>query len=150
MNQPPHALVFPTKGHGVAVAVRVRMLRWAVVLVLAPMISCADSADWCDLSGHWSGAWTSQTAASGSLDTQLDVHGSDVSGTMTFAGSPCFDAAQLAGVLANKQVSGSATAGAMHVDVTASWVEDHLEGTYDAVSAGACTGDGGTFKLEKL
>ncbi len=127
------------------------MLRWAVVVVvaLAPMMSCTDSPDWCDLSGHWSGTWTSQTTSSGSLDTHLDVHGSDITGMMTFAGSPCFDAAQLAGTLANKQVSGSATAGAIRVDVTAHWVEDHLEGTYDAVSAGACTGDSGTFKLAK-
>ncbi len=119
-----------------------------MLVLLAALTSCS-SDEWCTLTGTWGGTWTSRTTTTGSLSSTLAQHGSDVTGTVSFTSSPCFDAADVMLVQAGEHVSGSATAGAIRVDLDASWVEDHLEGTYSAISAGACTGDTGTFVLDR-
>ena len=119
-----------------------------MMILLAALASC-DSDEWCTLTGNWSGSWTSHTSVTGTLASTLSQHGPDVTGTVSFTSSPCFNAADVMLVQAGEHVSGSATAGGIQVDLDASWVEDHLEGTYNAISAGACTGDTGTFVLDR-
>jgi hypothetical protein len=52
-------------------------------------------------------------------------------------------------VFAGQQLSGSATAGAIRIDLSASWIHGELDGTYQVISGGACTGDTGTFALTR-
>jgi hypothetical protein len=125
------------------------MMRIALLSCLLAWASCTSDSEWCSLSGKWQGQWTSQSGLAGSLQSTLSQRGSDVTGTVAFGGSPCFDAADVSLVQAGQQISGSATAGAMRVDMGASWVEDHLEGTYTVISGGVCSGDTGTFQLDR-
>jgi hypothetical protein len=120
-----------------------------IVWCFALLVGCASDHDWCDLTGDWQGTWTSQAGGAGVMATTFAVHSGDVTGTVSFSGSPCFATADLAMVAANGQITGSATADAVEVDLSAHWVEDHLEGTFDVISAGACTGDTGTFTLQR-
>jgi hypothetical protein len=52
-------------------------------------------------------------------------------------------------VFAGSQLKGSATAGDIEVDLSATWVNGDLDGTYQVTSGGACTGDTGTFELTR-
>jgi len=120
-----------------------------VLWCFALLVGCTSDKDWCDLTGDWQGTWSSQASAGGVMATSFLVHSGNVTGTVSFSGSPCFDTADVALVAANGTISGSATAGAIELDLSAHWVEDHLEGTYEAICAGACTGDTGTFTLQR-
>lgn len=120
-----------------------------VFSALALLASCTSDPPCCTLAGTWQGTWTSRSGVSGSLASTLAQQGDNVTGSVSFTNSPCFDAANVALVEAGGNISGSATAGGIRVDMNASWVEDHLEGTYNAISAGACTGDTGTFSMQR-
>ena len=117
------------------------MWRWVVALGL---LGCEPS-----VRGAWSGTWTSGSGLSGAVEADLKGGGDHVSGTFTFTSSPCFSAAEVDAVLVDDALSGSATAGAIRVDFAATLLDDRLDGTYAAVSAGFCTGDVGTFDLER-
>jgi hypothetical protein len=117
-------------------------------LFLALLGSCSTD-DWCELSGSWSGTWRSQAGLGGSLASELSQNDSNITGTVSFTGSPCFSATALDAVFTKAQLSGSATAGAVHIDVSASWVKGDLDGTYQVLSGGPCTSDTGTFALTR-
>jgi hypothetical protein len=68
-----------------------------------------------------------------------------VSGTLSFSGSPCFSNGDVAGSLSGDQLSASITAGRIQITIDAVVTSSQMSGTYDVVSAGACTGDNGTF-----
>jgi len=121
----------------------------SLACLLALLASCGTDSEWCSLTGKWQGTWKSRFGVSGSLASTLAQQGDNVTGSVAFTNSPCFDAANVALVEAGGNITGSATAGGIRVDMSASWVEDHLEGTYNAISAGACTGDTGTFSMQR-
>ena len=119
-----------------------RML-WIAALALA---ACTDNSG---ISGDWTGTWTSRTGVSGQITAAFSQRDSQIGGTISFTGSPCFDAAQVMEVMAGNSISGTATAGGIQVTLSATWTEPDINGSYDAVSAGACSGDTGTFSLAR-
>jgi hypothetical protein len=79
----------------------------------------------------------------------LTQAGSMVSGQLTFTGSLCFSGGQISGVVSGNTLSGSLRAGSIRVDIDATITGNRMNGTYDTVNAGACTGDTGTFSAAR-
>jgi hypothetical protein len=76
----------------------------------------------------------------------LTQAGAAVSGSVVFTGSPCFSSGNFSGTVDGDGLSGQVTAGAIQVTIDGTVSPATMvSGTYDAVSAGACTGDTGTF-----
>jgi|HubBroStandDraft_6_1064221.scaffolds.fasta_scaffold25409_4 hypothetical protein len=119
---------------------RRRMLR--IACFCAVLAACSNNDD---LSGDWIGTWSG--GGDGTVTESLSQSGDQVTGTATFTGSPCWNAAQLSLVVAGNNVSGSGLAGAIRVDMSATWSGDHIDGTFESVS-GACIGTG-TFALDR-
>ena len=71
-----------------------------------------------------------------------------MSGTLSFTGSPCFSTASVDLVVARDHVSGTASAGEIRADLTASWTDNHIAGTF-TLDAGPCGTGSGTFKLDR-
>jgi hypothetical protein len=101
------------------------------------------------LDGDWTGTWLSRTGVGGALGIDFMQSGSVVSGDATFTGSPCFAGAHLDGDVTGRDFNGVVRAGAIQVNVAATLSGNTLDGTYDAQSAGACSGDTGTFTLHR-
>jgi hypothetical protein len=99
-----------------------------------------------DLSGNWIGTW-SGGGANGTVTESLSQSGDTVTGTAAFAGSPCWNAAQLSLVVAGDNLSGSASAGEIAGQISATWTTDHIDGTFEVTSL-LCTGTG-TFALDR-
>lgn len=102
-----------------------------------------------DLSGKWTGRWTSQTTVSGSFELTMRQSGAALDGDLHFSGSPCFSGGRFAGTMNGRNFSGSVTAGSIRVDMSGTVTGNTYDGTYSAVSAGACTGDSGTFSATR-
>lgn len=102
------------------------------------------------LAGGWAGTWTSQAGASRPLEAHLSTDAEDrVTGTFTFVDNPCFSATDVVGALVGDHLAVSATAGAIRLDLDATLVDDALNGAWFALAAGTCTGDSGTFSLQR-
>ena len=99
-----------------------------------------------DLSGDWIGTW-SGGGVNGTVTETLAQAGDQITGTAAFTGSPCWNAAELSLVIAGSSISGSALAGQIRVDMSATWSSSHIAGTFSSVS-GACSGTG-TFELDR-
>jgi len=95
--------------------------------------------------GTWTGQWLSQTGVGGSATMHLSAGGDGLTGTVSFSNSPCFSSGAVSATLDGETVSADVTAGAIEVTIDATITGTHMSGSYDAVSAGACTGDTGTF-----
>lgn len=104
-----------------------------------------------NVSGNWSGSWLSSNGVSGGAITFLPLmqNGSMLSGQINFTGSPCFSGGALSGVVSGSGFTGSLTAGSIRVDVDGTVTGNQMNGTYDTVNAGACTGDTGTFTASR-
>ncbi|HEX8791768.1 MAG TPA: hypothetical protein VF765_12520 [Polyangiaceae bacterium] len=98
-----------------------------------------------DVSGTWTTTWTSVSGQVGHGSMQLAQDGSSVSGTTLVENSPCLANGDVSGSVAGDQLSGAMTAGAIQITFDSTVQGTQMSGTYDAVSAGACTGDTGTF-----
>ena len=71
---------------------------------------------------------------------------------MSFTASPCFSGASVTGNVSGANLNGSLQAGGIQVNISATVSgvgNDMMNGTYHAVSAGACTGDTGTVTLTR-
>ncbi len=101
------------------------------------------------LAGVWRGTWTSETGVSGSMTVTIQQSGSALAGDLAFSGSPCFASGRFAGTVTGRDFAGSVTAGAIRIDMSATVTGAAYAGTYTAVSAGACTGDTGTFSASR-
>jgi len=101
------------------------------------------------LAGMWRGTWTSETGVSGSMTVTMQQSGSTLDGDLEFSGSPCFASGRFAGIVTGRDFAGSVTAGGIRVDLSATITGAAYAGTYTAVSAGACTGDTGTFSASR-
>ena len=111
--------------------------------------STSGTAPDANLSGTWTGSWLSRTGVGGALMIDFSQTGAVVSGDASFTGSPCFAGARLDGDVHGHDFSGSVKAGAIQVIVDATLSGSSLDGTYDAQSAGACSGDTGTFTVHR-
>jgi len=116
----------------------------AAWLGFALAAGCAGNGD--DLSGDWIGTWSS-TVANGTVTESLSQSGDQVEGTAAFTGTSCWNAAQLSLVISGANLSGSALAGEIRADMSATWTADHIVGTFDILTAGTCDGTG-TFALD--
>lgn len=76
---------------------------------------------------------------------QLAQSGSSVSGTTLVQNSPCLSNGDVSGSVSGDELSGAMTAGGISITFDTTVQGAQMSGTYDAVSAGACTGDTGTF-----
>ena len=97
----------------------------------------------------WTGTWLSQTGVGGDETLDITLSGTTVFRTVSFTNSPCFSSGDISGTLVNGALSATVTAGAIKVTIDATMTGDQLSGTYDSVSAGACTGDTGTVSATK-
>jgi hypothetical protein len=95
--------------------------------------------------GTWTGQWLSHDGIGGSATMQLSAAGDGLTGTISFTNSPCFSSGAVTATLDGEEVSATVTAGGIQVTIDATITGTQMSGTYDAVSAGACTGDTGTF-----
>ena len=124
-------------------------LFFLVVLAVLAFPACGDKAR-DSLLGSWGGQWASSGGATGDVQTNFtDDDGRRFDGTIQFSGSPCFSGAAITGELIGDDMSGTITAGAVEIAYSATLDDTVMSGSYTAVTAGVCTGDVGTFSLEK-
>jgi hypothetical protein len=97
------------------------------------------------VSGTWTGQWLSHDGIGGSATMQLTPSGDGLTGSITFTNSPCFSSGAVSATVDGENVVATITAGAIDVTIDATITGTQMSGTYDAISAGACTGDTGTF-----
>jgi hypothetical protein len=102
-----------------------------------------------NLSGTWKGTWMSSRGASGTSTSVFEQQGSEVDGEFHFTGSPCFAGATFHGTLRGSELTGTARAGGIAVELQATVTSSSLDGTYSALQAGACSGDTGTFTAQR-
>lgn len=109
------------------------------------------SAPTVDVTGSYTGRWESSDGNGGGAIQFLSLVQSAgaVSGQLSFSNSPCFSGGAVSGVVSGDQFSGSLTAGNIRVDFEATVTGNQMNGTYDTVNAGACTGNQGTFTASK-
>jgi hypothetical protein len=98
-----------------------------------------------DVSGTWTATWTSVSGQVGHGSLQLVQDGSSISGTALVQNSPCLANGDVSGSVAGDELSGAMTAGGASITFDTTVDGSQMSGTYDAVAAGACTGDTGTF-----
>jgi hypothetical protein len=103
------------------------------------------SSDTSALAGTWTGEWRSVTGVGGAATMNLTATSDGVSGTISFTGSPCFASGAIYGTVSGGNFDGAITAGTIDVSLSGTITGSQWSGTYDALSAGACTGDTGTF-----
>lgn len=133
------------------------MTRWAAAWTVAQLAcGCGGSSGavapngpstGVDLTGTWSATWTSRSGAVGQGTMVLTQSGASVTGAITVQGSPCVVNADVTGSLDGDALAATFTfgGGEATLDATVSATATQLSGTYDAASAGACTGDTGTI-----
>ncbi|MEO7112565.1 MAG: hypothetical protein ABI183_19120 [Polyangiaceae bacterium] len=96
------------------------------------------------LAGAWSGTWKSNSGAGGTVSMSITQTGNALSGTASMTSSTCLENAKVDGTINGDDVLINVTSGdtkaSVHLTVTA---PDQIDGTYDAVSAGICSGDTG-------
>jgi hypothetical protein len=68
-----------------------------------------------------------------------------VNGQVSFGGSPCFSGGAISGSICGDTFTGALSAGGIDVKLSATVTGTQMNGSYNTVSAGACTGDTGTF-----
>jgi hypothetical protein len=98
-----------------------------------------------DVSGTWTATWTSRSGQVGQGTMQLTQSAGGVTGTALVTGSPCFANGDVSGSVDGDQLTGAMTAGGASVTFDTTVTGAQMSGTYDAVSAGACTGDTGSI-----
>jgi hypothetical protein len=94
--------------------------------------------------GTWTGTWLDGNVQ-GDITFTLSGSNGTLSGSVSFTNSPCFASGAVTGTYSGDSLNGEITAGAIAVTITGTATGDQMSGTFDAVSAGACTGDTGTF-----
>jgi hypothetical protein len=102
-----------------------------------------------DVDGTWNATWTSRSGQIGHGTMQLTQSGTTVTGSITVEGSPCVVNADVNGSLDGDALSGTMTFGGGHASFDTTVAATAMSGTYDAVSAGACTGDTGTLSASR-
>lgn len=100
------------------------------------------------LAGSWTGSWKSNSGVGGTVTMQITQTGSTLSGTGSLTNSTCLENAKLDGTVNGDDVLIDVTSGdtkaSAHFTMTA---PGQLDGTYDAISAGICSGDHGIVDI---
>jgi hypothetical protein len=97
------------------------------------------------LNGSWSGTWQSSKYGNlGAITATFNQSGSSFTGTAVITNSPCFSGGTISGSISGNNISFSAPYG----NFSGNFTDSSMSGTYN-VTSGACTGDTGTFKLQK-
>jgi hypothetical protein len=97
--------------------------------------------------GTWAGTWLDG-------DVQGDITftltgGGTVTGSVVLTGSPCIANGAVTGTASGDSLSGEISAGGTTVTFSATATGTQMSGTFDAVTAGSCTGDIGTFTVSQ-
>jgi hypothetical protein len=102
------------------------------------------SSESSSLAGAWSGTWKSNQGVGGTITFAITQNGTALSGTASMTNSTCLENAKLDGTVNGDDVLINVTSGdtkaSVHMTVTA---PGQIDGTYDAISAGICSGDTG-------
>ncbi|MBI5192008.1 MAG: hypothetical protein HZA08_01045 [Nitrospirae bacterium] len=104
-----------------------------------------------NVTGNWSGSWNSENGINGgTVSLSLSQNGSDISGTITMGGSPCFSVGNISGSVSGNNISsGAVFTGSLRVDFDGTAVGNDMNGSYAVIKGGACTGDSGTWMVSK-
>jgi hypothetical protein len=136
-----------------------RAVPWwtAIVVAAAILVRCGTRGGGIcapasvNLTGHWAGSWSSSKGlGEGTISfASLVQSGSAVKGQVSFGQSPCFSGGAVSGSICGDTFTGALSASGINVKLGARVTETQMSGgTYDMVSAGACTGDTGTFSAQ--
>ena len=121
-----------------------------LALWFAIALSACGGSDGGSLLGAWGGDWTSIGGATGSLQTNFtEDDGDHFEGSIQFSGSPCFSGAAIVGDVDGRDVTGNISAAGIAMGYTGTIDATRMTGSYDVTAAGDCTGDTGTFTLDK-
>jgi hypothetical protein len=131
---------------------------WTAILVAAAiLVRCGTGGgDTCapasfNLTGHWAGSWSSSKGlGEGTISfPSLVQSGPAVKGQVSFGGSLCFSGGAISGSICGDTFTGALSAGGIDVKLSATVSGTQMSGgSYNMVSAGACTGDTGTFSAQ--
>jgi hypothetical protein len=80
---------------------------------------------------------------------QLNQTPSGLGGTVSVTNSPCLANGDVTGSIAGDELTLTISAGAIDVSAEGTITGNSMSGTYVALSAGACTGDTGTFSATR-
>ena len=133
--------------------------RFVWTMSLMTMIACGGSSSAnggssasgsSSLSGSWTGSWRSNSGVGGGVTFAITQNGNDISGTAQMTGSVCLENAKVTGIADGDDVHIDVTAGdtkaSAHLTITGA---NQIDGTYDALSAGVCSGDTGTISASR-
>lgn len=102
-----------------------------------------------DINGSWKGTWSSSvTDESGTVSVVLLVNGTVISGSMDLSGSPCISTGSIDGTVSGNSVSFGVILGDDEIQFSSTYSDGTISGTY-SVTSGLCSGDTGTFILNK-
>jgi hypothetical protein len=101
--------------------------------------------------GSWQGMWESISGLVGSISASLTQNGTALTGTVHFAGSPCFTDGNVAGTVIGNAVSATLdVGGGQTISLTAIAVTRSIDGIY-TLQGGTCAplGDSGSFSMTR-
>lgn len=102
-----------------------------------------------DVTGFWSGSWSSSIVVQGGAVTaQLVQNGTVLSGSFTIDGSPCLNTGDIDGVVSGTSVDFTVTSGVDDIHISGTYNGTLISGTY-SISMGLCAGDRGVFTLSR-
>lgn len=112
----------------------------------------ATTAPATDLTGAWSGTWTS-SGLSGTTSGFLVQEGTQVFGSVSMPDAPCFTEASVDATISGTSMSGTFDGGGSLTSFTATLFAGAagvrlIEGTF-TVASGECAGVGGEFTLSR-
>jgi hypothetical protein len=136
-----------------------RVVPWwtAFVVAAAILVRCGTGGgDTCapgsvKLTGHWDGNWSSAKGlGEGSISFFSIVQsGSAVKGQVSFGRSLCISGGAVSGSICGDTFTGALSADGIEVKLSATVTGTQMSsGSYNMVSAGACTGDTGIFSAQ--
>lgn len=106
------------------------------------------SSESSSLEGAWTGTWKSNQGVGGAVTMSITQNGNALSGTASMTNSTCLENAKLDGTINGDDVLINVTSGDTRASVHLTVMSPgHVDGTYDAVSAGLCSGDTGIVDI---
>lgn len=118
----------------------------------APFLIClaCSGAPPPEIGGAWTGKWSSGRGLTGPATVTFDQSGSSIKGTFTMDKSPCITGGTVEGSVDGQHLTGHLKSGTSHIEVDLTLTDtDRMDGTYDAVAAGLCSGDKGAVTLSR-
>lgn len=120
--------------------------RWGLVLGVC---SCSGVPS-VSVGGAWTGRWSSGRGLSGAASATIQQSGGSVRGTFSLEGSPCVTGGTLDGTVDDRHMVVHMVSGSSRIDADLTVTSPaELDGTYEAVVLGFCTGDTGSLRLAR-